>query len=491
MRFQSRVSIAVVTVLNISLGVMFLSYSIFVPRALRESLQRERRDIAIELEARLRPSLTPVFDYAAVERFLMEYKTYFPADSFLLANEEGLVTTGFGYAWDAPGAKLSLDQLNRFIEPATKDHTVHLDIRDRYGRDEQYAFSAARTEIDGKPAYLVILLGIGTAPGAVQVKLEDVGIYMALLLTLVVGGTGSVCALLLLHGMFRKLNNLADGVRTFSETNSPLQLPTDGVDELAALGTALNGMSGTIAALLGELRDRDFRRRELIACTWHDIRSPLTALRGAIELFEDQPEEKAKLDLSLKQSTRMLTEIVDQLYDLSKLESAELEPRLGPVDLAETVDTVIVTAKPLAQERNVSLRTDIPDGNFTTIADPVLMYRALRNLLDNAIRHTDDGGAVTVRLAGTEKMRIVEVVDDGEGIDEALLPHLFEPFKSGARPGLLGLGLAIVSRIVKLHGGELEVANQAEGGAVFRIKLPVTQVQAEVDQSPEPLSEAV
>lgn len=474
MRFQSRVSLTVVTVLNVALGVTLFAYAHVIPRALRDSFQRDRWDTAARFEARLRSHLTPTLDYASIERFWLDYRDYHPADSLLLVRDDGKVIAAFGHEWDTVDFTVDTTPLRQFITDTSRS-PVQLEARTILGEVKQHSFSAVATAIGEHPGYFVFLLGIGTAPYATQVAVEDAGMITALLLTVLVAATGSACALYLLHGMFRRLHNLQDGVRAFSETNRPLTLDTSGEDELSELSTALNGMSGTIAGLLAELRDRDSRRRELIACTWHDIRSPLTALRGAIELSGGAPDEQAQLEQSLKQSTRMLTEIVDQLYDLSKLESAELEPKMGPVDLAETVDTVLVTARPLAQEHGVTLTAVIDDGAYMTIADPVLLFRAIRNLLDNAIRHSSRGGEVSIRLAETEDHLVIEVLDDGEGIDEALLPVLFEPYQSGSRPGLLGLGLAIVSRIVKLHGGASQVLNRSEGGAHFRITIPRVQ----------------
>jgi signal transduction histidine kinase len=187
-------------------------------------------------------------------------------------------------------------------------------------------------------------------------------------------------------------------------------------------------------------------------------------------------ERRQFLEIAGNQAER-LGSLVDELFELARLESAEVTPDLEPFPLAELVQDVVQEFQLSASERGVELAAELPGGLPPVAADIGLIQRVLQNLVENALKHTEQGGSVTVVLERQRASVVVRVEDTGCGIPQEDLVRVFDRFYQGApatrgdRPRR-GLGLAIVKRILELHGSAIEAASTVGRGTVFSFSLP-------------------
>jgi signal transduction histidine kinase len=227
----------------------------------------------------------------------------------------------------------------------------------------------------------------------------------------------------------------------------------------------------------------DASRRELVAWVSHDLRTPLAGIRAMIEALEDglvdEPETVARYYSTLRREADRLAELVDDLFELSRAQAGVLRLEPAPVSLGDIVSDALAAASPVAASKGVRLegRLDGPPPELEVSASEVL--RALRNILENAIRHTPSDGAVTVEAGRDGDGAYVSVVDTGGGIPEPDLPRVFDvAFRGDAArtPGYAGagLGLAIARQFVEAHRGDITVRNE-NGGCRFTVHLPLDQ----------------
>jgi PAS domain S-box-containing protein len=222
---------------------------------------------------------------------------------------------------------------------------------------------------------------------------------------------------------------------------------------------------------LERLEELDRWRRDFVSSVIHDLQTPIVVIRGFMELLRDGRIPAVQLrDLTARvlSNARSLQELVDNLRAYSRVSDPAVELHLEPLDLASVVSDLLDDLAPLLEGRPVALEAD---DEVVVRADRQGVGRVLRNLLVNAVRHTPEGTAITVRVQATPEVGVVEVEDEGDGIDEDLLPRLFDRFTVGPGGGS-GLGLSIVKRFVALHGGEVTARSDPGTGTVFRVELP-------------------
>lgn len=290
---------------------------------------------------------------------------------------------------------------------------------------------------------------------------------------LLAGGLSAGLAALLglfLTGRFaRPLRQLEQESRRYAAGATDLQLPVQGSDEVARLARTF----GEVTKQLDERRERE---RQLLADIAHELRAPLTVLKSNLEALEDgvyqgTPERYGQLT----QEVEGLSVLVADLRLLSLADAGTLPLQVEPLDLAELAAGQVNAMQSLAAERGISL--ELQAAPTPIKADAARLQQVIRNLLDNTLRHTPNGGRVLVNvLAGAESHHLT-VTDSGPGLPPGEEERVFERFyrtdRSRSREdGGTGLGLAIVRSIVTLHGGSVQARNVAGGGAQFTVRLP-------------------
>ena len=232
----------------------------------------------------------------------------------------------------------------------------------------------------------------------------------------------------------------------------------------------------------GEMRDTLTGRNyvaDYVQTFTHEVKSPLSAIRGAAELLQEPSMPQAEREhflVNITRETQRIQEIVDRMMELTALETRRALDRTEPVALAPLLQDIAVGARPAASARSVALRVAI-DAQATTEGDPFLLRRAVSNLLDNAIDFSPAGREVVLTLQATARLARITVRDRGQGIPDYAKDKVFEKFYSLARPHnqkkSTGLGLAFVKEIANLHRGRVELVNGPGGGALATLTLPL------------------
>ncbi|MGZ4114236.1 MAG: sensor histidine kinase [Actinomycetota bacterium] len=278
----------------------------------------------------------------------------------------------------------------------------------------------------------------------------------------------------LARGMTQPLRDMARAARRMETGDCSQRVHTASRDEVGQLAAAFNNMSD-------ELESVERLRRELVANVSHELKTPISALRAHLENLLDGVElpDPETLQVMLNQSER-LGRLVDQLLDLSRIESGELRLNRAPVPLHPLVREVLSEIEMARADRGVRVSDAVPDDLPPVLVDPERVHQVLFNLLDNALRYTPPGGEVVVAAHPANGGCEVAVSDTGPGIAPEHLPRLFERFyrADAARSrgdGGTGIGLAIARSVVEAHGGHIRAESRLGHGSVFTFDLPVAE----------------
>jgi signal transduction histidine kinase len=242
---------------------------------------------------------------------------------------------------------------------------------------------------------------------------------------------------------------------------------------LAAAGIALAGaLAARLAMEERASREVEEARRQLVAAASHDLRTPLASLRLLVESIDDgvvTGETRERYLGEIRTHVGVLSDLVDDLFELSRIEAGDISWTMRQVELRELIGETVAAMRAPAEERGVKIAADLPTGQLVAEANAEKVQRVLFNLIQNAIRHTPADGSVTVRARAVGKGVEVEVDDSGEGIPAADGDRVFEAFYRGdASRGEegAGLGLAISKAIVEAHGGRIWFEDGAPGTRV-------------------------
>ncbi len=299
------------------------------------------------------------------------------------------------------------------------------------------------------------------------------------LIVLAAGVLAAVAARLVAGSILRDVESIRDGLTAVGRGERNVEIETAARDELAELAQAANAM---IARLRGEeaARDQsDAARRDLVAAVSHDLRTPITSLRllaGAVEDdIVDESTRRAYLQ-RMRTSIDALSALIDDLFELSRLEAGDIRWSLERVPLGELVGETVEAMRVQAEAKGIAVVANVPDALAPARANPEKLQRVLFNLIQNALRHTPADGSVVVRAEPVADGIEVEVADTGDGIAPEERERVFSAFYRGgadaARTGSdAGLGLAVSRAIVEAHGGRIWLADAAVGTSV-RFSLP-------------------
>ena len=225
-------------------------------------------------------------------------------------------------------------------------------------------------------------------------------------------------------------------------------------------------------------------QKNFLADASHELRTPLTVIRTNLDVITCSPEETVGeqtewLD-NIREETKSMSGLVESIFFLARADANQLKVERIVFDYGEQTAAAVRAYKPMAEEKGITLTADLV-GSAELCGDPDKLRRVLRVLVENAIRHTDAGGTVTVRLTEEDKHLRLAVSDTGEGISAEALEHIFDRFyqaDKSRRKGGSGLGLAIAKWTVEEHGGTISVKSTLGEGATFTVRLPKGEEQA-------------
>ncbi len=283
--------------------------------------------------------------------------------------------------------------------------------------------------------------------------------------------------------------SLERSLREGKEVSSELRLSGDHQDRVVELRAAplQGGQGGLVGAVLvlhevTELRRLETVRQDFVANVSHELKTPITAIRGLIDTVvedADMPEETRKRFLQkVKDQAMRLSLLVTDLLTLARLESADGMLETESLDMRDSVEKSIRNFRAAAEEHRIQLIGDVPPMPVRVIGDAEALELVVNNLLDNALKYTPGGGRVWVRLDTDEGVAVLEVEDTGIGIAREHHSRIFERFyrvdKARSRElGGTGLGLSIVKHVCRALGGSISVASEVGTGSTFRVRIPL------------------
>jgi signal transduction histidine kinase len=323
-----------------------------------------------------------------------------------------------------------------------------------------------------------VLIALVVIESLMVVSVSDAALVAAIVIG--AGLIAIVAARMVAGGIMRDVEAIRDGLMAVGRGRREVTIETSARDELAELATAANAM---ICQLREEEAGRDSSeaaRRNLVAAVSHDLRTPITSLRLLAEAVGDDIVEDAETRRVYlrRMGTHIdaLSVLIDDLFELSRLEAGDISWTLEQVPLQELVGETVEAMRTQAEAKGVAVSADVPETLKPAQANPEKLQRVLFNLIQNAIRHTPADGSVVVRAESVPSGIEFEVADTGDGIAAEERERVFTAFYRGGAdsartsPGA-GLGLAVSRAIVEAHGGRIWLADAAVGTRV-RFNLP-------------------
>ncbi|MEU1661044.1 HAMP domain-containing sensor histidine kinase [Streptomyces griseofuscus] len=294
-------------------------------------------------------------------------------------------------------------------------------------------------------------------------------------------------ALMAASGVLRPVRALRGATRRMAEGHLDVRLAVSGSDELADLSQSFNDTAAALERSVAELRRLEAQARRFVADVSHELRTPLAAMSAVTDVLNENAlhldQETGHALRLVREGTSRLSGLVEDLMEISRFDAGAIEPHLDELDLAESLANTLA-----ARSWQDQVETHVPGpGVLRTRVDPRRFDVVMANLVGNALRH----GAAPVRLTMEREERadgawaVVKVSDNGPGITEEAMPHIFERFyKAGAsrtRSESSGLGLAITAENVRLHQGRISAANLPGDGAEFTVELPLRRDSPDTD----------
>jgi signal transduction histidine kinase len=408
---------------------------------------------------------------------MMGMMARFSHTTLFIIDEQGVIIVNSGVEGLPIGSKIPPHELlalkegtlinNQFEDPVLRKHyllsaTPVIDHNSFYGAVYVLASIEGIYQSVEKLRYLLLLSGIGA-------------------FFLVLGFT-----LLLSRKLSFPLIELTKATRKISTGDYEARVSVTSKDEIGSLAQAINDL----AVDLKRYKDS---RSEFFANISHELRTPMTYLEGYTKVLQEglyqSDEEKNQYLTIVHQEAVRLKLLIHDLFELSKMEEGKVPLQPEWIDVTEVVDQVLLKTKMKAKEKGLTFQLDIGEDIPLIFADGHRIEQVLYNLIDNAIRYTEQGTiSVSLSQSLTDSVSI-HIKDSGIGIPESEIPYIFERFyrveKSRAREfGGTGLGLAIVKKLIELHGGKVKVTSQSGEGTTFSITLPIEALGIQgVDES--------
>ena len=473
-QLYSKLAVVFVTLLVVLAGVQVLVLGRTWAGIARAADQILHKDLSFQLAEQLQPLLIGPIDYQRLNKRLFELKQILPRVDIFVLDAKGHIKAHWGSSEGIKRTTVNLEPLRKALDFANHNSSTLLgDVPT--SNTEQAVFSAAPVVVAGETGYIYSVLSSQQNEIATALAREDFFLRsgsLMLLLTLVGAGVFGLVAFFLLTTRLRELSKTVVG---FGSGNLDARLEVKGDDEIAGVASVFNEMATTIVDNIKTLENTDRSRRELIATIYHDLSNPLTSLQLNLELLDELDRENLETQTPKVVQTALgnvhyMEALISDLFELSKFEAKEIPFEPVVVSGKKLLRNLVDSFQLSADRAKIELRlvTDLANDSSSKTeetdeqvwADPVLLNRALANLLNNAIKHTPPGGFVELRLTRSSSNLLFEIADSGSGVSENERKHLFDRFyrtyesRKTAVKGS-GLGLTIVREILLLHNSDI------------------------------------
>ena len=396
-----------------------------------------------------------------------------------LLSEAGeiLYSVVLDHSENAPIKSVSLAPVQDFISSQGEDFILGDDPRNP---GTQKIFSAASFDVDGQKGFIYIILAGKEFQAISKNLMEQYFIKLGVGATVITMLFALLIGLVSIWFLTKNLRLITRTVQRFREGDLNARIKDPEQSNIEAYALAFNEMADTIVGNIEKLKSVDTLRKELIANVSHDLRTPLAVLKGYVETLqikkdELSDEEKDEYLQTLNGNIDKLTGLVDQLFEYSKLEAEQITPVKEPFSITELSHDLVAKFKLIADQKGLNIELDHGGENKLVYADIGLVERALQNLLENAIKYTDKGGKITLRIANKGDNVEINITDTGQGIPINEQPYIFDRYKqvdATSKKQGYGLGLAIVKKIMELHDTSISVISKPREGSSFIFNLP-------------------
>jgi len=427
--------------------------------------QRLNREVAAHIATFMPPFEAGQLHAKKVERIFFNVMVMNPSVEVYLLSPAGEILSYYAPHKTIQVKAVALQPIQRFIQTSGTQFILGDDPR-HLGIEK--IFSAAEVVKNGRlQGYIYVVLASEAYGTALGTLLESHGLQLGtktMLITLVVALTTGLLAFWFIT---KNINHIIHTVSRFRQGDLQARIHLSSAGELRQLADTFNEMADTLLQNIEELKQMEKLRRELIANVSHDIRTPIATVHGYAEtiLLKKSSLSEAERDRYtgiILQSTERLKRLVEELFELSKLEAKEITLHPEPFVLGELLHEVYDKLGIIAHHKDIALFCQFCENPTVVYADIALMERVLQNLTENAIKYTPPGGTVTLRLDQVAGRLQVSVTDTGPGIPLQALPHLFERYGSSNENSTngtgAGLGLLIVKKYQWQHSSTLIAA---------------------------------
>lgn len=443
--------------------------------------QQANWNIAPEFALRIQPFVKDRVDEEELGRLLFNLTVFNPKLELLLVRGDGSLRAVIPFHHDPVREAIDLAPVKRALEIENPEFPLTVD--DPFSERGKKIFSAAPLIIEGNDGYLVVTLISDTAEFFVR-KAGQIYVLTTVLFGLLVSYACSLIIGFLLSSHLRKrFREMKQAIAAFESGDYSKRATDLSKDEIGELSQSFNRMASTIVGHVEELKRKDQLRRELVANITHDLRGPVTSIIGYTDsLLEASQTEQTRNDyLSIIQENALRQQrMIEDLFQLSRLEANESEPRKELSSLPYIVKSVVEGLRPAAEKKQQALVAALPDKLQPVYVDPAMIQRVLQNLLINSIRYTPPGGRIEIAATERDDAVCCSVSDTGIGIPPEEVPHVFESFYRANQhrpenPGGTGLGLAIVKKLLALHNSEPSIESRVNEGTRITFALQVSE----------------
>lgn len=442
-------------------------------RYFEATYQRLNNEVAAHIAKFARPFINQEVNRRGADEIFFNAMVTNPSVEVYLLDSAGTILV-----YHAPDEKIkrrrvSLAPVHRFIQAHGR---VYIKGDDPRSEGETKIFSAAAVRRRGRlQGYVYVILGSEEYGSAMTLLWQDYVLQWGTKTGLITLLAALVIGLLAFYYQTHNLRHVVQTISQFSRGNFAARIRVRSSSEVAQLADTFNDMADRLASTIADLRQSEQVRRDLVANISHDLRTPIAAIHGYAETLALKPdlgEAQTKQYVSvILQSTETLIKRVNELFELSKLEAKETPLQREPFMLADLVTEVFAKFALLAQRKNLAfdcLHCDLPSPCY---ADVGMLERVIQNLVENAVRYAPDGSFVQLELAQKEQSLTVSVRNGANLIPEPVWAYL--QGNASDRPPSVGLGLAIVRKMLSLHQSQLSVKRRADGSVCFSFTLPV------------------
>lgn len=449
----------------------------------QETNQRLNSSIAKNIITEVKPFINGEVSENATDKILLYMMAINPSIEVYILNPEGKILN-----YVAPYKRVKLESVNlnpirEFIASKGSNYVTGDDPRNP---ERQKVFSAAAIEEKGDlQGYVYVVLASEEYESAATqiwnsyiLRIGGKTMLIALLGTLILG-------LIAIWLITKNLNKIIRTVKKFQGGEMTARIPVRSQGGINDLAIAFNEMADTIIGNIENLKSMENLRRELVGNVSHDLRTPIAVIHGYIETLMIKKEsisekEREKYLKIILESTDRLRKLVDDLFELSKLEAKQIKPKKEPFFIQELIQDIFQKFQILASEKGVTIKASDQTETALVYADIGLIERALQNLLDNALKYTPKGGLIAVEVDDSEQYVEIKVSDTGPGIPEDQIPFIFDRYHIGDKRISLdnnntGLGLAIVKKILEIHDQTIHLTSHLNKGSTFTFQLPQYQ----------------